>query len=115
MGATIVEIGATDPAQVARAQGLLAPVGSVEVDGYIVKVNINEGARGVLDVARILEQNELVPDSFTVREPTLDDVFLSLTGHRAEPVRRARRRRHSPTATRPTDDHDRSMAEEVAR
>ena len=25
-----------------------------------------------------------MPDSFTVREPTLDDVFLSLTGHKAE-------------------------------
>ncbi len=38
----------------------------------------------MLDVARILEQAELVPESFTVREPTLDDVFLSLTGHRTD-------------------------------
>ena len=39
---------------------------------------------GVLDVARILERPSSCPTSFTVREPTLDDVFLSLTGHRTD-------------------------------
>ena len=38
----------------------------------------------MLDVARILEEADLVPDAFTVREPTLDDVFLQLTGHRTD-------------------------------
>jgi ABC-2 type transport system ATP-binding protein len=86
LGATIVEIGVDDPAQAAVAQGLLTPVGTIELDdtGHTVKVNIGEGARGVLDVARILESAALVPASFTVREPTLDDVFLSLTGHRTD-------------------------------
>ncbi len=86
MGATIVEIGASDHIQAQQAQGLLAPVGTVEVDddGRTVKVNISEGARGVLDVARILEEADLVPATFTVREPTLDDVFLRLTGHRTD-------------------------------
>jgi hypothetical protein len=31
-----------------------------------------------------LDRDRLVPDSLTIREPTLDDVFLQLTGHRAE-------------------------------
>ncbi len=84
MGATIVELTVADPADSARAQSLLEAVGTVESDAYTVKVNIGEGARGVLDVARVLEQNDLVPATFTVREPTLDDVFLSLTGHKAE-------------------------------
>jgi ABC-2 type transport system ATP-binding protein len=86
LGATIVEIGVVDAAQAAAAQNLLAPVGTVELDDteHIVKVNIGAGARGVLDVARILESADLVPASFTVREPTLDDVFLSLTGHRTD-------------------------------
>ncbi len=86
MGATIVEIGMADHDAATQARGLLARVGSVEADhdGRTLKVNIGSGPRGVLDVARILEQAELVPDAFTVREPTLDDVFLELTGHRAE-------------------------------
>jgi ABC-2 type transport system ATP-binding protein len=89
LGATIVEIGVTDRAQGSTARGLLGPLGTVELDddGHMVKVNIGAGARGVLEVARVLESAELVPESFTVREPTLDDVFLSLTGHRTdEPV-----------------------------
>jgi ABC-2 type transport system ATP-binding protein len=86
MGATIVEIAMADRQAANVAEGLLAPVGSVEVDydGHTLKVNIGAGARGVLDVARILEQADLVPASFTVREPTLDDVFLKLTGHRTD-------------------------------
>ena len=84
MGATIVEIVVSDQGDSARARTLLAPVGKVESDGGTIKVNIGAGARGVLDVAGILEQHDLVPDAFTVREPTLDDVFLSLTGHKAE-------------------------------
>ncbi len=117
MGATIVEIGARDADQASYAQGLLTGVGSVEVDGRTVKVNINQGARGVLDVARLLEQAELVPETFTVREPTLDDVFLSLTGHRAElndddddPGGG-----QPPGDGGPADDHDRPLAQEAVR
>ena len=86
LGATIVEIRVRDASQGATAGRLLGSVGTVEHDddGRTVKVNIGAGAKGVLDVARTLESAELVPESFTVREPTLDDVFLSLTGHRAE-------------------------------
>jgi ABC-2 type transport system ATP-binding protein len=38
----------------------------------------------VLDVVRALDGAHLEPLTISVREPTLDDVFLSLTGHRAE-------------------------------
>ncbi len=121
LGATIVEIGTADAEQTTRAQSLLAPVGTVEADGRIVKVNINEGARGVLDVARLLEQDDLVPDSFTVREPTLDDVFLSLTGHKAErgdePSDDERLGDRPPGGSTNTagSDGDRPLAEEASR
>jgi ABC-2 type transport system ATP-binding protein len=84
MGATIVELVVADAALSTRAEHLLAPVGKIETEGTTLKVNLSDGTRGVLDVARILEQHDLVPEAFTVREPTLDDVFLSLTGHKAE-------------------------------
>ena len=38
----------------------------------------------MLDVVRTLDAAHLEPVTLTVREPTLDDVFLSLTGHKAE-------------------------------
>ena len=120
LGATIVEIGARRRrAGAAGAESLLTSVGSVEVDGHMVKVNINDGARGVLDVARLLEQHELVPDTFTVREPTLDDVFLSLTGHKAEswgddePGGRRPMAMAAPTAAAADRDPHRSLTQEA--
>ena len=44
------------------------------------------GGRDVLEVVRILDREGLFPETFMVREPTLDDVFLSLTGHKAVQV-----------------------------
>jgi hypothetical protein len=35
---------------------------------------------------RTLDGEGIVPATVTVREPSLDDVFLALTGHHAEPA-----------------------------
>jgi hypothetical protein len=35
-------------------------------------------------VLRLLDDHELAPATLAVREPSMDDVFLALTGHRAE-------------------------------
>ena len=87
LGATIVEVGFDDPTLIERARGVLASVASssVALDGRTLQVNAGDGGRSVLAVARLLDDAQLVPDDFTVRGPTLDDVFLSLTGHPAEP------------------------------
>jgi hypothetical protein len=39
-----------------------------------------------MEVVRALDAAELEPSTLVVREPTLDDVFLSLTGRPAEEV-----------------------------
>jgi ABC-2 type transport system ATP-binding protein len=38
-----------------------------------------------MDALRALDTAGLTPTGLVVREPSLDDVFLTLTGHRAEP------------------------------
>ena len=38
----------------------------------------------MLEIVRVLDRAELVPITMALREPTLDDVFLELTGHKAE-------------------------------
>jgi ABC-2 type transport system ATP-binding protein len=38
----------------------------------------------MLQTVRVLDDARLEPASLVLREPTLDDVFLSLTGHAAE-------------------------------
>ena len=45
---------------------------------------MNDGSRAAVDVVRTLDRAGLEPVSLVLREPTLDDVFLSLTGHPAE-------------------------------
>jgi ABC-2 type transport system ATP-binding protein len=84
-GATVVEIG-LPAADVGRAAILLEPLGATElVDDRTVGVTVADAGRGALEVVRVLDREQLVPERLVVREPSLDDVFLKLTGHRAEP------------------------------
>jgi ABC-2 type transport system ATP-binding protein len=87
VGATIVEVRLAEPADARRAAGVLAPIGPAEVaaDGRTVAVTVPDAGRAVMDAVRALDAADLVPEWLTVREPTLDDVFLQLTGHPAEP------------------------------
>src|SRR5690348_6971159 len=88
LGATIVEIGFADVAGAQRARSILAGLGmcEVEADGHTVELKANDGARIAIDVVRALDREQLEPASLVLREPTLDDVFLTLTGHVAEEV-----------------------------
>jgi len=85
-GSTIVEVTFADAATAARARDLMGPVGPAEVlvDGVTVSVKLDEGAKAVLVVVRTIDAAGLEPTALVVREPTLDDVFLSLTGRPAE-------------------------------
>ena len=38
-----------------------------------------------MEAVRRLDEAKLTVDDVAIRRPTLDDVFLSLTGHEAEP------------------------------
>ena len=86
LGATIVEVGFGDPATAQRAQTELARIGLCDVGSAatVVELKADDSARVVIDVVRSLDRAELEPMTLTVREPTLDDVFLTLTGHKAE-------------------------------
>jgi ABC-2 type transport system ATP-binding protein len=85
LGSTIVEVGLDEPAVALRARQALsgAHVGEVEAEGHIVTVKVADGTRSMMEVVRALDREAIVPVDFVVREPTLDDVFLSLTGHAA--------------------------------
>ena len=86
LGATIIEVRLGDAAAAERAKGQLGGIGAAEVldDGRTVAVTVNDGGRAVLGVVRALDASQLTPEWLTVREPSLDDVFLQLTGHKAE-------------------------------
>ena len=81
LGTTIIEVGLSTADDAERARAALDPLGTTEVEGLVLALSADEGATSVLAAARHLDDAGLVPQSFAVREPTLDDVFLTLTGH----------------------------------
>ena len=65
---------------------MLAPDGAATVDEHSRRVTIaaEGGAQQLVDVVRGLGEEHIVIDDVGLRRPTLDDVFLTLTGHAAE-------------------------------
>jgi ABC-2 type transport system ATP-binding protein len=47
-------------------------------------VRTEAGAQGLVQVVRELDEAAIRIDDIGLRRPTLDDVFLALTGHAAE-------------------------------
>jgi ABC-2 type transport system ATP-binding protein len=54
------------------------------VNGTLVEVTVDNGPQAAMIALRALDAEHIAPQSFNLREPSLDDVFLSLTGHRTE-------------------------------
>jgi ABC-2 type transport system ATP-binding protein len=49
-----------------------------------ITVPAKGGARRLAQVVRDLDEAQITIDDIALRRPTLDDVFLTLTGHAAE-------------------------------
>ena len=104
LGSTVVEMQVEGADRAERAEKVLAGKisGRVEREGGMIRISSDEGAKVLIGALRALDGDGLSPDGLTVREPSLDDVFLSITGHHAEddaeqePAAAARRRSGSP-------------------
>ncbi len=88
LGNTVIEMGFADEAASAKAHDLLTGSGAAtpEREGALLRVVSAEGARILVQVLRRLDDEGLAPATLSVREPSLDDVFLSITGRHAEPA-----------------------------
>ncbi|MDA8340733.1 MAG: ATP-binding cassette domain-containing protein [Actinomycetota bacterium] len=86
LGATVLAVGFAAPEAAEQAVAVLGPLGSHQpvVVGDLVEMTVDDGAAVAVEALRRLDAQELRPVTFALREPSLDDVFLSLTGHRAE-------------------------------
>jgi ABC-2 type transport system ATP-binding protein len=81
IGRTVIEVEVADAASVDRAKGVLAEIGPVELlEQGRLGVSVDDGPQATVSVVRALDQAGLPPENLIVREPTLDDVFLQLTG-----------------------------------
>ncbi|MGA2835097.1 MAG: ATP-binding cassette domain-containing protein [Acidimicrobiales bacterium] len=101
LGATVLEVGLTSLDDAQRTGSILDALGphTAMVNGTLVEVTVDNGPEAAMVGLRALDAEGITPQTFNLREPSLDDVFLSLTGHRTEdeaadeaPDRRHKRR-----------------------
>lgn len=84
LGETVLDLGFSDPQAAEEVIGLFRgswPAPPV-LDGSMVELPIDAGPSQVMVALRALDDAGLAPVSMTLREPSLDDVFLNLTGRR---------------------------------
>jgi len=110
LGGTSLEVGVTDEKAAMEAAEVLAPIGTLadrDGGGTLLRLTVEDGPRALVEVVRGLDARGIAATTLALREPSLDDVFLALTGHAAaadeetadgadgEPKHRRRRRRRA--------------------
>ncbi len=88
-GGDVVEFTVPDRSRIPEAVKAITSIGESEphADLETGVVNIGVGGRGsdaLIDAVRALDGAGVAPRGLALRRPSLDDVFLTLTGHAAE-------------------------------
>jgi ABC-2 type transport system ATP-binding protein len=86
LGATVLDLNMGDDVRAKQALDVLAARWPREpvLAGTTVELQLDGGARMVTEALGLLDEADLIPNTLAMREPSLDDVFLALTGHGAE-------------------------------
>jgi ABC-2 type transport system ATP-binding protein len=85
VGGERLEVHLTDRADAERAAEALAPMSSEapQVDEETLRVPVEQRTGAIMEAVRRLDDAGVGVEDLGVRRPTLDEVFLSLTGHEA--------------------------------
>lgn len=88
VGGDRIEIVVDHVSELVRTAELINGIGSapatIEEVTKTVLLPVSGGSKAIVDVVRKLDENNIVIADIALRRPTLDDVFLSLTGHVTE-------------------------------
>jgi ABC-2 type transport system ATP-binding protein len=87
VGGERLEVRLSDAGQAERAVALLAVMSEdapVYEDGT-VKLTVRRRRGAIVEAVQRLQADDIGIDDLGLRRPTLDEVFLTLTGHAAEP------------------------------
>jgi ABC-2 type transport system ATP-binding protein len=107
IGGEVLEVHIEERSEMARATEAVRGLGSgdavVDQDAGLVRIPVGtDGPAALLDAVRRFDDSKITLADIALHRPTLDDVFLSLTGHAAEggeagpaPTRRGRKRARS--------------------
>jgi ABC-2 type transport system ATP-binding protein len=89
VGDEVVELAFADDAQAARADEALRGVAaSRQAAGHELRLYFSHAAENVPELIRTLDAAGLQPSGLLVTKPTLDDVFLRITGEELDPGER---------------------------
>ena len=85
VGGERIEVVVRDRAALSQAAALLSGGGEATIDDHTRRITVpaHGGAQRLVQVVRDLDEAAIAIDDIGLRRPTLDDVFLSLTGHAA--------------------------------
>jgi ABC-2 type transport system ATP-binding protein len=88
LGSTVIEIGMPGEGSALLALQALARLGvhPPTLDGTTVRVTVADGGPALLAALRALDAEGIAPTGVQLREPSLNDVFLALTGRAAAPA-----------------------------
>lgn len=86
LGSTVIDLEMTSEERSNKASVLLTEKTGKRprVVGSKIELPLERGPSQVRELLEIMESADLMPKHLDLREPSLDDVFLSLTGHAAE-------------------------------
>jgi len=86
VGGERVEVALEDPGDAGRAVTALGPMAdeAPSADDGVVSVPVRTRRGMIAEAVRLLSAEGIGVDDVNLRRPTLDDVFLTLTGHAAE-------------------------------
>jgi ABC-2 type transport system ATP-binding protein len=106
-GDDVIQVHVAHQADIDRALGVLAPLGTgeprVDRPTRSIAIPVHDGSARLLEAVRVLDGMALGVSDIGLRRATLDEVFLSLTGRTADagddepPDKRRRGRRPAPT------------------
>ena len=86
LGGDVLEVGVEHIADMDRVMTALAPLGAepsqVDGDGRHLTIPTGAGAGALVEAVRALDDAQIPIADLALRRPSLDDVFLALTGHK---------------------------------
>jgi ABC-2 type transport system ATP-binding protein len=88
VGGERLELVVADGSRLGEIRELLADLAAAEVSvddhGRQLSIPVKSGTASLVEAMRRLDTTQIVVTDVALRRPTLDDVFLTLTGHAAE-------------------------------
>ena len=87
VGGERLEVHLSDPTEALEAAWALGGMTDErpQLEGSSVRLPVEPGSGAIMEAVRRLDEAKLMVDDVAIRRPTLDDVFLALTGHEADP------------------------------